>query len=240
VVRRGDTLFGIARQFDVSVQQLRDRNRLKSDELTVGQVLAIRTVPSTPSLAPAPASAQAAPPSAPQGRFGLHVLREGESAMGVARRFQMDSTEFAALNPGIDPSSLRAGQSVTVLLPQSRLFPNPYRRITEPLDGSAVWVTSYPETHRASPTASGELHDPDAFTAAHASLPLGTMVMLEHPENGLSILVRINDRSTGGGLRVSPAVIRFLNLQPDTSPDAPAGGQTRYRAVMGRVDLTGR
>lgn len=43
-------------------------------------------------------------------------------------------------------------------------------------------------------TANGEKFDPDGMTAAHKTLPFGTLVKLTHPKNGNSILVRINDR----------------------------------------------
>ena len=43
-------------------------------------------------------------------------------------------------------------------------------------------------------TASGELMDPNAFTAAHRSLPLGTEVLVENLENGRAANVRITDR----------------------------------------------
>lgn len=43
-------------------------------------------------------------------------------------------------------------------------------------------------------TASGEKYDPTAYTAAHRSLPLGTMVLVTNLENNLSVAVTINDR----------------------------------------------
>jgi rare lipoprotein A (peptidoglycan hydrolase) len=43
-------------------------------------------------------------------------------------------------------------------------------------------------------TASGERYNPDGLTAAHRSLPLGTRVMVVNQRNGLSVVVRINDR----------------------------------------------
>ena len=57
-----------------------------------------------------------------------------------------------------------------------------------------------PETGRASwydldsETASGEVMDGDALTAAHPSLPLGTKVRVENLDNGRAVVVRINDR----------------------------------------------
>jgi rare lipoprotein A len=43
-------------------------------------------------------------------------------------------------------------------------------------------------------TASGEPMDPDALTAAHPSLPLGTQVRVVNVENDRAVVVRINDR----------------------------------------------
>lgn len=44
------------------------------------------------------------------------------------------------------------------------------------------------------PTASGEPFDPEAYTAAHKSLPFDTRVRVTNPANGKSVIVRINDR----------------------------------------------
>lgn len=43
-------------------------------------------------------------------------------------------------------------------------------------------------------TANGERTVPGALTAAHKSLPFGTIVKVTNNENGRSITVRINDR----------------------------------------------
>jgi rare lipoprotein A len=43
-------------------------------------------------------------------------------------------------------------------------------------------------------TANGEKFDPLGMTAAHRKLPFNTMVRVTNPDNGKSILVRINDR----------------------------------------------
>ena len=43
-------------------------------------------------------------------------------------------------------------------------------------------------------TASGERFDPDALTAAHRTLPLGTKLRVVNEANGRSVVVRVNDR----------------------------------------------
>ena len=60
--------------------------------------------------------------------------------------------------------------------------------------GLASW---YGEELSGNRTASGEMFDPDAMTAAHRTLPLGSFVEVTSVATGRSILVRINDRGPG-------------------------------------------
>ncbi len=62
-------------------------------------------------------------------------------------------------------------------------------------EGLATW---YGEALRGHKTASGERFDPDEFTAAHRTLPLGTEVLVERLDTGKTVAVRINDRGPFG------------------------------------------
>src|SRR5882724_1895288 len=55
--------------------------------------------------------------------------------------------------------------------------------------GGASWYSLPGQT-----TASGERMNPNAMTAAHKTLPLGTMVRVVDQKSGRSIQVKINDR----------------------------------------------
>lgn len=57
--------------------------------------------------------------------------------------------------------------------------------------GKASW---YGEYFDGKPTASGEPFDMNEFTAAHMTLPLGTMVRVTNLRNGRWVVVRVNDR----------------------------------------------
>jgi rare lipoprotein A len=57
--------------------------------------------------------------------------------------------------------------------------------------GEASW---YGPTFEGRTTASGELYDMTASTAAHTNLPFGSMVRLINTRTGRSAVVRINDR----------------------------------------------
>ena len=58
--------------------------------------------------------------------------------------------------------------------------------------GNACWYGGAQYEGRR--TASGERYDSDALTAAHRSLPFGTIVRVKNLHNGREVGVRINDR----------------------------------------------
>ena len=43
-------------------------------------------------------------------------------------------------------------------------------------------------------TANGEKFNPDGLTAAHKTLPFGTLLRVSNPDDNRSIVVRVNDR----------------------------------------------
>jgi len=60
--------------------------------------------------------------------------------------------------------------------------------------GVVGYGTYYGPGFHGKPTASGELFDQYALTAAHRTLPFGTRVKVTNLANGKSVVVRINDR----------------------------------------------
>ena len=75
--------------------------------------------------------------------------------------------------------------------------------------GSASWYAL------KSRTASGEMMNPAAMTAAHRTLPFGTKVKVVNKRNGKAVTVRINDRGPfvrGRVIDVSKAAARALGF----------------------------
>jgi rare lipoprotein A len=65
-------------------------------------------------------------------------------------------------------------------------------------------------------TASGEIFDKRAMTAAHPTLPFGTLVSVTNLRNGRQTVVRINDRGPfkpGRVIDVSEAAAEILDMQ---------------------------
>lgn len=76
-----------------------------------------------------------------------------------------------------------------------------------------VSATYYAKAYAGRRTASGERYDPKALTAAHPTLPLGTVVQVTRPANGRQVVVRVNDRNNGKpGIDLSEAAARRLDL----------------------------
>ncbi|MBN2432255.1 MAG: septal ring lytic transglycosylase RlpA family protein [Acidobacteria bacterium] len=59
------------------------------------------------------------------------------------------------------------------------------------LEGLASW---YGRDFHGKPTASGEIFDMYKFTAAHQTLPFGTVVRVQNLLSSRTVVVRINDR----------------------------------------------
>jgi rare lipoprotein A (peptidoglycan hydrolase) len=85
--------------------------------------------------------------------------------------------------------------------------------------GLASW---YGAKHHGKRTASGEIFDQNKFTAAHRTLPWGSIVRLTNLDNGKSVEVRINDRGPFTKARIidlSRAAARALGMvQSGVSP----------------------
>jgi rare lipoprotein A len=80
------------------------------------------------------------------------------------------------------------------------------------VDGWASW---YGPGFHGNASASGEIFNENAMTAAHRSLPFGTQVQVTNLDNGRSVIVRINDRGPFVGNRVidlSAGAARILGV----------------------------
>ncbi len=110
-----------------------------------------------------------------------------------------------------------AGNSLTKLVLVSTLV---ISTIAMPVVASAQ--TGIASIYSGGRTANGEHVRASGLTAAHRSLPFGTMVRVTNQRSGRSVVVRINDRGPfirGRVIDVTPAaahVLGFSGLAPVT------------------------
>ncbi len=98
-------------------------------------------------------------------------------------------------------------------------------------EGLASWYGGKFQGRR---TASGELFDTLQFTAAHRTLPFGTLVLVTNLRNGRSVTVRINDR----GPFVQGRIID-LSMAAATSIGLTGEGVTPVRIERAPVAVAG-
>ncbi|MBP5638763.1 MAG: LysM peptidoglycan-binding domain-containing protein [Victivallales bacterium] len=122
VVMGGDSLWKIAHKYGLSVDSIRSMNNLKSDRLTIGQVLILRKDSTTePQAAPAPKEKKTtSSTSKPAASTGLsadkHIVVSGDNLWTLARKYKVSDKDLWKWN-NLKSSNLRIGQVLIVKKP---------------------------------------------------------------------------------------------------------------------------
>lgn len=118
-VRKGDTLYGIARRFNVTAAEIRKLNHLKSDRVAVGRELTLSRQAVNAEFAALNAemhlnrSSQATRNSSGSVRK-TYVVRRGDTLSSIARRHGVSSKQLARWNGISTRSHIRAGQRLSL------------------------------------------------------------------------------------------------------------------------------
>ena len=91
VVQRGDTLYGISKQFGVTVEELKLENDLTGNTLIVGQVLRIPTLETT----------------------SLYVVKKGDTLYSIANKYGVTVNSLMSLN-NLSSTTLSIGQQLRI------------------------------------------------------------------------------------------------------------------------------
>ncbi|MEM9997299.1 MAG: LysM peptidoglycan-binding domain-containing protein [Bacteroidota bacterium] len=190
VVQRGETLFGIAQTYGVTLAALRAANDLPGDRIQIGQTLRLpSTALSTPALTPTPADAP--PVAAVPDETGalVHTIQPGETLFRLTVWYDATLDQLRAWN-GLTSNTLQVGQEIVVRLasatPEPVAVAMPPPASEAPTSAPASSLPAPPPTAadspevgdgtggtipRASPPPTGDA--PDA-AAAPAAPPLST------------------------------------------------------------------
>lgn len=133
--------------------------------------------------------------------YGGVTSSQGDGVVIDLRRDASAQAQPTAPAPSSPPAQASAiGQGRPAWLENERVGP-PYQAngrwyvpAAEPgyeATGMASW---YGPTFHGGRTASGEIYDQEAITAAHPTLPIPSLVQVTNLENGREVIVRVNDR----------------------------------------------
>ena len=125
VVRTGDTLFGLARRFNTTVEAIIAANNLKSCTIFICQTLLIPVgktvlVPPCPTICPVtcpvvsvPAVTTACVATCPPGTVRVHVVKRGDSLFRLALQFNTSVSLLMKVN-GLTTTAIRVGQTLII------------------------------------------------------------------------------------------------------------------------------
>ena len=98
-VKSGDTLSGIASQYNVSVRSIMDRNELfNADALTIGQKLRLPEGSANTTTS----------------QSSYHIVKEGENIGTIASNYDLEKQTLLSLNELDDPNLLYIGQKIVI------------------------------------------------------------------------------------------------------------------------------
>ena len=168
-------------------------------------------------------------------------VRTARTGLALAALF-VYAVLFAEVLPDIIVRSIVVGNSADASSVENRSF-------SFFASGTASW---YGGVFHGRKTANGEVFDKNAMTAAHRTLPFGTIVLVRNLANGKEILVRINDRgpfvkdriidlSEAGGraldmLHSGTALVALYLMKTDIPP-ATAASNIKYRIQAGSFSI---
>ncbi|MDX1420328.1 MAG: LysM peptidoglycan-binding domain-containing protein [Rubricoccaceae bacterium] len=216
-VRAGDTLFGIALQFDTTVEALRRLNNIQGDRIDVGQRLVV---------APGGGGNAGASP-VPERPWRIdetnvpadlvHFVEPGETLYSIAVALGLRVEDLTSMNR-LTTAPLEPGHVLRLPRPVDPRWAAEPRPL--PAADTVGLALVYPSVMVGRPLASGAPYDPAALTASHRTLPLGTVVLVTNPASGRSTFVTVEDRgpvSQSYLLELSEAAADVLDLDPNAA-----------------------
>lgn len=122
-----------------------------------------------------------------------------EATTSSTGRYSMSKDAYPDLPPDVsdvpDAEPREEARAASGNRPVYEVWGKSYRVLDDPRgyrnEGTASW---YGEKFHGYTTASGEIYDMYKMTAAHRSLPLPTYARVTNPDNGRSVIVKVNDR----------------------------------------------
>lgn len=205
-VKSGDTLFRIAQLFGMEVEKLKALNGLTSNNIRVGQELKVK----------AGSAKRMAMPAKP-GAVIRYELKQGMGLKELLRVFDMSMKEFRQLNPEMKATYINKGQVVQVVVPKAEDDALPSVAGAKLTMLGQAEAEKYEPSKKGTVTTNGELYSPGALTAAHGTMAIGSVIFVKNPVNGRGVIVRINDRVTHKGLKLSKTAWQALGLSGEST-----------------------
>ena len=213
VVQAGEGLYGIARAYRITVEQLMQWNDLSGISLALGQELVV-------GLADRQPPAQAEQPDTPQPSGTVHIVQPGEGLYGIARQYGVTVDNLMTWNKLTD-TALHPGQRLVVSPPTAIPQQQPPPVVSQPVDWQPAAISYRYSTarkqHESGVAAPIEgTNEEHSYLALHRTLPPGTIIAVRNEMNDQVVFVRVVGKLPDTGLndhiiiRLSGAAVKQL------------------------------
>ncbi len=235
-VEAKETLFSIARQYNVSVDDIKTWNSLKDNALSLGQTLLIRKKQPTETVVTTPVTQ-------PVTTAKTHTVAAKETLFSIARQYGVTWQQIQEWN-GIKDTELKIGQVLSVsgpaAAPTAGTITSATTTVTTPVTGNPV-TTVKPitggvtisegvnGTDEIRETGMGELIEGSEgnrkYLGQHRTIKPGTILKVRNMSNNQEVFVRITAPITGS----DPATIIRISK---SAYDRLGASEGKFRAEI--------
>ena len=219
-----ETLFSIARQYNVSVDDIKTWNSLKDNSLSLGQDIIIKRKP------PADPVVTTTTPSAAK----THAVAPKETLFSISRQYGMTIQQLKDWN-GIEGNELKVGQVLTVAVPASSATANLTATTLTTTTVNPVLQTDNTVKISESVSGSDEVRESGLaqliegsesnrkYLAQHPTIKPGTILKIRNLTTNQEVFVRVTgpfpNADAGTVIRISKSAYDRLGA---TEPKFPA------------------
>lgn len=225
-VDQGQTLYSLARKYQVSVNDIKALNPGMS-QLQIGAEVFIPSKNESEAAVPSTSPVTIAKSSGDH----VHKVQQGETLFRISKAYGISTQELSDYNH-VGAAGIKVGQELKIpskgstaksndSSPQS-VTPSPDQNT--PKSEKRTSSTGYPSiTESGSAQLDASLGTESFYSVTHKSAPVGTLVFIKNKENGNSVHARVtsNQSSVGNGstiVGVNKTVLDKLEPKGNTFP----------------------
>jgi LysM repeat protein len=203
-VEAKETLFSLARQYNVSVDDIKTWNSLKDNSLTLGQTILIRKKPpAQPAVSPNPVQTTTAK---------THTVAPKETLFSIARQYGVTWQQLQEWN-SIKDAELKIGQVISVSGPAATSVITPAATsastqpttapiVTQPATSTITVSEGVTGTDELRETGMAELIEGSEgnrkYLAQHRTIKPGTILKIRNVTTNQEVFVRVTSPIAGG------------------------------------------
>jgi LysM repeat protein len=215
VVADGETLFGISKVYNVSVDEIRQWNNLSDNSLALGQELIIKK--KGQAVTAQPKSSNVITPPAQKSKVGAHTVAAGETMFSISKKYNISVQQLKEWN-SLSTNEISIGQVLFVSEPEHGVAtaqtapvqketpvviapkqPEPVREIKEvkpqPKETTITITEAVKGSDEIQESGVAELIEGTdgnrKYLALHRTAPIGTILKVKNEMNNREVFVRV-------------------------------------------------